>query len=113
MNQQLDAFDGVRFPRTHRNDPSSSHVAAAAGEKSGLFKSNAMEVLALVRIYAQATAAELARHAKRRHLDKHEIRRRLTELCAPECGLVEQIKPTPDMKPCEVAGKLACRYVAR
>jgi hypothetical protein len=108
---QLDAFEGVRFPRAHRNDPSSSHAAAAAGEASGLFKSNAMEVLALVKVYPNATAAELARFARRRHLDKHEVRRRLTELCA--CGLVEQIKPTEAMKPCEVAGKRACRYVAK
>lgn len=111
MIQQLDAFDRVIFPRSHAHDPSSSHAAAAAGEASGLFKSNAMEVLALVKRFPQATAAELAKFAKRRHLDKHEIRRRLCEWVA--LGVIEQIKPTPDMKPCEVAGKRVCRYVAR
>jgi predicted HTH transcriptional regulator len=110
MNQ-LTIFDSVRFPRAHRNDPSSSHAAAAAGEASGRFKTNAMLVLSLVKRFPQATAAELAYLDSDHNLDKHEIRRRLTELV--QAGMVEQIKPTEAMKPCDVAGKKACRYLAR
>ncbi len=106
----LDAFERL-YPRVHRNDPKSSHEAAAEGEKSGRFARHLDQVLDLVKRFPNSTAAELAKVAKSKHLDKHEIRRRLTELV--DAGLVDQSHPTPAMAPCAVAGKRACRYNAR
>lgn len=106
---QLDLlFGSVRFPRAHRNDPRSSHEAAAAGEASGTFQRQAERVLAGLRSYTNCTSAELARHLG---MDLYAVRRRLTELEA--AGLVDRIDPTADTVPCGVSGKRVCRWEAR
>jgi hypothetical protein len=107
MNQ-IDCFDRVTFPRVHRNDPRSSHEAAAAGEKSGAFKRQAELVLAWLKKWPQATSAELAKVSG---LDLYVCRRRLDDL--NKCALVQRLDPTEDTVPCQISGKKVCRWIAK
>jgi DNA-binding MarR family transcriptional regulator len=112
MNQ-FDLMFGVRprFPRAHRDDPVSSHEAAAAGESSGLFKRQAERVLAALKRFPLATSAELTKLANDPALDLYAVRRRLDDL--KKVNLVRRIDPTDDMKPCEVSGRRVCRWESR
>lgn len=105
---QLDAFDGVRFPRAHRNDPRSSHEAAAAIERSGKAKSDAIRVYEGAKVHQNHTSAELAQALG---MELYAVRRRLTELEA--IGKIQRIDPTENTVPCAISGKRVCRWVAR
>jgi predicted HTH transcriptional regulator len=107
----MDAFDRTTFPRAHTHDPRSSHEAAAEGERTGRFKKHAEIVLAALKRWPQATSAELARALNDPALDKHEVRRRLTDLHM--ANLVDQILPFDDTVPCEVSRKKVLRWIAR
>jgi DNA-binding MarR family transcriptional regulator len=103
---QLDlTFSRVRFPRAHRDDPRSSHEAAAAGEASGSFQRQAERVLGALQTFTQCTAAELADHMG---MDLYAVRRRLCDL--KDTNLVERIDPTENTVPCAIARKRVCRW---
>jgi len=106
---QMSIFDAIppHIPRAHRNDPISSQYAAAEGERSGRFKSNATLVLAALKARPGSTSAELAAHMG---MDVHEVRRRLTDLADQRVNLARRIDPFPDMAPCATTYKRACRW---
>lgn len=78
MNQLDLLLTGApRFPRARLADPSSSHQAAAAGEKSGRLAAQMAQVLSAVRQFVGHTSRELALAMQ---ADRYLVARRLPEL---------------------------------
>lgn len=105
--QPASAQPGPTYPRARRNDPRSSHEAAAAIEASGRAAHQSAQVLAAVRLWPCSTSHELADAA---HMDRYAIARRLPELAA--AGRVRRIEPSAETVPCRISGKRVCRWEA-
>jgi hypothetical protein len=107
MTDQLSMFDAVppRFPRARREDPRSSHEAAALVERTGGAKAQAEAVLEALRRFPMSTSAELSK-AMREH--RQMPARRLPELA--KAGLVTRHNPTRETTPCAVTGLRCVRW---
>ena len=94
-----------RFPRARRNDASSSHEAAAAMERTGAAWTQALAVLAALKLTPGCTSHELA---ERMHVERVMPARRLPELAA--LNLVRKAAIADHTVPCHVTGKRALRW---
>lgn len=101
-------MESPRFPRARRDDPRSSHEAAALIERTGVAGRQAAVMLEAMRQHPGSTTMELARAAG---LDRYAVARRSPELAHD--GLAIKIEPTDDTVPCAVSGKRVCRWRAK
>ncbi|HEX7124167.1 MAG TPA: hypothetical protein VF406_00135 [Thermodesulfobacteriota bacterium] len=98
----------VRAART--SDPVTSHVAARAITASGARQTQADQVLALVRLFPDQTAGELAAHSARMDdvpLDSVQVTRRLGDL--ERAGLVTKT----GRRHCSIHGRLMSTWRVR
>jgi len=89
---------------SHSDGPDTENEAIERHEASGRAAAHRQIVWCLVKQYVGSTSAELAEHT---HLDKHEVRRRLTDLL--NRGDIKQ----GDKRACRVAGTAAVVWVPR
>lgn len=102
-------FDTTPLPRGPQaraaaNDPAPSHIAAREVEASGVAGKQREDVLWLVLLHPDCTAAELAKHGS---LDQVQISRRLPEL--ESAGHVERGEP----RKCRVKGTMMTTWRAK
>ena len=106
MHEQIDFLSPApRFPRARRDDPVSSHRAAAQVERTG--SADAQRVLALnaVKTWPGRTSHELAHQMR---MDRYAMARRLPEL--KRDNLARREDPTPETRPCAITSKRVCRW---
>lgn len=102
-DKQMDLLSAS--PIARRDDPTTSHLAAADITRSGKRAVQQATVLALVEEHPGRTSAELAARSNR--IDRWAAARRLPELRA--AGLVQNGPP----KACAVTGKQALTWFPR